>query len=77
VASIFAWTRGLLHRAKLDHNELLGKFAKILEDSTIETIEQGHMTKDLAICVFNRWDVKEKEHWLITEEFMDKIDVNF
>jgi len=77
VASIFAWTRGLLHRAKLDNNELLAKFAKLLEDSTIETMEQGHLTKDLAICVYNRWDVKEKEHWLITEEFMDKIDVNF
>ena len=40
-------------------------------------LRQGFLTKDLAICVFNRWDVKEKEHWLVTEEFMDKIDVNF
>jgi isocitrate dehydrogenase len=77
VASIFAWTRGLEARGKLDNNELLLKFAKTLEDCTVQTMEQGHLTKDLAICVYNRWDVKEKEHWLITEDFMDKIDVNF
>jgi isocitrate dehydrogenase len=77
VASIYAWTRGLLHRAKLDNNEELKKFCQILEDATVETMEQGYLTKDLAITVFNRWDVKEKEHWLVTEEFMDKIDENF
>mmetsp|Transcript_19395 Transcript_19395/g.14064 ORF Transcript_19395/g.14064 Transcript_19395/m.14064 type:complete len:125 (+) Transcript_19395:923-1297(+) len=77
VASIFAWTRGLAYRAKLDNNELLGKFAKTLELATITTMEQGKLTKDLAIVVYNRWDVKEKEHWLITEEFQDEIDKNF
>lgn len=77
VASIFAWTRGLQHRAKLDGNELLGKFASILENATVETMEQGVLTKDLAIAVFQRWDVKEKEHWYVTEEFQDKIDENF
>ena len=77
VASIFAWTRGLAYRAKLDNNELLAKFAHQLEYATIETMEQGKLTKDLAIVVFNRWDVKEKEHWLVTEEFMDEIDKNF
>jgi isocitrate dehydrogenase len=76
IASIFAWTRGLAYRAKLDNNDKLGQFSKLLEDATIETVEQGKMTKDLAICVYG-WDVKEKEHYLQTEQFMDKIDENF
>ena len=50
-ASIFAWTRGLLHRAKLDSNEDLSKFATGLEAVCIDTIEAGFMTKDLAICI--------------------------
>ena len=50
-ASIFAWTRGLLHRAKLDNNDALGKFASALEAVCVETIESGNMTKDLAICI--------------------------
>jgi isocitrate dehydrogenase len=77
VASIFAWTRGLMHRAKLDKNDPLMKFGQMLEDATIETIEQGHMTKDLAIVAHDRWDVKVNEHYLVTEAFMDKVDVNF
>lgn len=51
VASIFAWTRGLAHRAKLDNNDALKKFANDLEAVCIETIEGGQMTKDLAICI--------------------------
>lgn len=51
IASIFAWTRGLLHRAKLDNNEPLRRFCEILEETCVSTIEAGHMTKDLAICV--------------------------
>ena len=51
LASIFAWTRGLLHRAKLDNNAPLKNFAETLEASCIETIEKGIMTKDLAICI--------------------------
>ena len=51
IASIFAWTRGLLHRAKLDANEPLRKFALGLEETCVETIEAGFMTKDLALCV--------------------------
>jgi isocitrate dehydrogenase len=51
IASIFAWTRGLLHRAKLDNNEPLRKFAENLETVCIETIEAGSMTKDLALCI--------------------------
>lgn len=51
VASIFAWTRGLAHRAKLDSNSELAQFAQDLEDVCISTIEAGFMTKDLALCV--------------------------
>lgn len=50
-ASIFAWTRGLLHRAKLDNNAELRVFSEALEAVCIETIEAGFMTKDLAICI--------------------------
>ena len=66
-----------MHRAKLDKNEDLLKFCNTLEHATTETMENGVLTKDLAIIVYNRWDVKEKEHWLTTEDFMDKIDENF
>jgi len=52
-ASIFAWTRGLAHRAKLDSNAQLAHFAQALEDVCIETIEAGFMTKDLALCIKN------------------------
>ena len=51
LASIFAWTRGLEHRAKLDNNEKLDRFCKALEAVCVETIEAGFMTKDLAICI--------------------------
>lgn len=51
IASIFAWTCGLAHRAKLDNNALLDKFTKNLESVCVETIEAGFMTKDLAICI--------------------------
>lgn len=51
IASIFAWSRGFLHRAKLDNNAALDNYAKKLEETCIETIESGFMTKDLAICV--------------------------
>jgi len=51
IASIFAWTRGLLHRAKLDNNPALTKFCKDMESAVIQTVESGLMTKDLAICI--------------------------
>lgn len=54
MASIFAWTRGLAHRAKLDHNLDLEKFTNALESTCIQIIEDGFMTKDLAICVYNQ-----------------------
>jgi len=69
-ASIFAWTRGLSHRAKLDGNEALEKFAATLEKVTVDTIEAGHMTKDLAVLI------GPEQKWLSTEGFLDKIDTN-
>ncbi|CAM9234841.1 unnamed protein product, partial [Discosporangium mesarthrocarpum] len=73
IASIFAWTRALEHRAKLDDNKPLKVFAKNMEKAVIETVETGHMTKDLAICVHG-WNVTE-DQYLMTEPFMDKIKV--
>lgn len=67
VASIFAWTRGLAHRAKLDNNAELTKFCTMLEESVIEAIEGGSMTKDLAILATGRWDVKEGKDFMVTE----------
>jgi isocitrate dehydrogenase len=70
VASIFAWTRGLAHRAKLDNNKALGEFATALEKVTVDTVESGYMTKDLALLV------GADQEWLSTTGFLDKIDVN-
>src|SRR5450432_3363105 len=67
-ASIFAWTRGLAHRAKLDHNIELGKFADTLEKVCVDTVESGAMTKDLALLV------GPDQKWLSTTGFIDKID---
>jgi len=75
VASIFAWTRGLEHRAKLDDNKELANFCAQLEGSVIETIENGGMTKDLAILVHNTNNV-ERKHWLNTQEFIKKVAEN-
>lgn len=70
VASIFAWTRGLAHRAKLDNNADLAKFASILEKVTVDTVEAGDMTKDLALLV------GADQKWLSTTGFLDKVDAN-
>ncbi|XP_060527857.1 isocitrate dehydrogenase [NADP] cytoplasmic [Cylas formicarius] len=75
IASIFAWTRGLLHRAKLDNNRELENFANILEAVCIETIESGFMTKDLAICIKGMSKVQRSDY-LETFEFMDKLADN-
>jgi len=75
IASIYAWTRGLMHRAKLDGNEELDKFCKALEETCIETIEAGFMTKDLAICVKGSNAVERKDY-LNTFEFLDKLAEN-
>lgn len=76
IASIFAWTRGLSHRAKLDSNERLGKFSQALEDVCIETIEAGFMTKDLAICVKGSVANVQRSDYLNTFEFLDKLSEN-
>jgi isocitrate dehydrogenase len=70
IASIFAWTRGLSHRAKLDGNAELGKFAATLEKVCVDTVEAGFMTKDLALLV------SADQKWLSTGGFLDKIDEN-
>jgi isocitrate dehydrogenase len=70
VASIFAWTRGLAHRAKLDDNAALAKFATTLEKVCIDTVEAGFMTKDLALLV------GPEQKWLSTTGFLDKVDEN-
>jgi isocitrate dehydrogenase len=77
IASIFAWTRGLMHRAKLDNNEELRMFAETLEASVISAVEHGEMTKDLAILVKNTNKVKEGSDYLVTEAFMDAVDKRF
>jgi len=73
IASIFAWTRGLDHRGKLDKNEPLRKFSQTLEKVCIETVEKGIMTKDLALCIHPAEKLK-REHWATTTVFMDKIN---
>ena len=70
IASIFAWTRALAHRAKLDRNDKLARFAKTLEGVCIKTVESGYMTKDLALLV------GPEQSWLTTTGFLDKIDEN-
>ncbi len=75
IASIFAWTRGLAFRGKLDENQALIDFANALEAVCIETVEEGKMTKDLAVCIHGN-KVSHGEHYLYTEEFLDAIDAN-
>jgi isocitrate dehydrogenase len=70
VASIYAWTRGLAHRAKLDNDAELAKFAATLEKITVATVESGFMTKDLALLV------GADQKWLSTTGFLDKVDEN-
>jgi len=70
VASIFAWTRGLAHRAKLDNTPELARFAETLEKVTVATVESGFMTKDLALLV------GADQKWLSTTGFLDKVDEN-
>ncbi|MDP4593774.1 MAG: NADP-dependent isocitrate dehydrogenase, partial [Beijerinckiaceae bacterium] len=70
MASIFAWTGALLHRAKLDSDDALHNFAKTLEKVCVDTVESGSMTKDLALLV------GPDQGWLTTTGFLDKIDAN-
>ena len=71
IASIFAWTRGLSHRGKLDGNDKLIKFANTLENICINTVEEGHMTKDLAVLI------NKNSKFLTTNEFLEKLDQKF
>jgi isocitrate dehydrogenase len=75
VASIFAWTRGLEFRGKLDNNAELMRFAKALEEVCVETIESGKMTKDLAVCIHGNKVTLGKDY-LNTEDFLDALDQN-
>jgi len=70
IASIFAWTRGLSYRGKMDENKPLIDFANTLEKVCVDTVESGHMTKDLAMLV------SDNQKWLNTQEFLAKIDEN-
>ena len=70
IASIFAWTRGLYHRGKLDGNEDLKKFIKSLEKVCIQTVESGSMTKDLAMLI------GKNQKYLTTNQFLEVIDSN-
>ncbi len=70
IASIFAWTRGLMHRGKLDGNAELITFAETLEDVVITTVESGKMTKDLALLV------SPDQAWMTTEDFLEALDGN-
>ncbi len=70
MASIYAWTRGLIHRAKLDGNDELARFAATLEKVSVDTVEAGFMTKDLALLV------GPDQKWLTTTGFLDKVDEN-
>ena len=74
MASIFAWTRGLAHRGKLDNNQSLIDFCQSLETVCIETIEGGKMTKDLALLIHK--DKLNESHYLTTQEFLDILKVN-
>jgi isocitrate dehydrogenase len=74
IASIFAWTRGLAHRGRLDGNDQLINFAKALEEVCIQTVESGKMTKDLALLVHG--SQTNENHYLTTEEFLTELDNN-
>jgi len=74
IASIFAWTRGLMHRAKLDNNSELQIFCETLEETCIQTVENGSMTKDLALLL--KGNELQEEDYLNTEEFIDAVSTS-
>jgi isocitrate dehydrogenase len=76
IASIFAWSRGLAQRAKLDKNADLALFSQKLEEATIETVENGCFTKDLAMCISGGKPVP-RSAYASTEEYMNKVRDNF
>ena len=74
IASIFAWTRGLAHRGKLDSNEKLVNFCNLLETVCIETVESGKMTKDLALLIHK--ENLNETHYLTTQNFLAALKEN-
>ena len=70
IASIFAWTRGLTYRAKIDGTPEVGEFAQKLEEVCVETVEGGQMTKDLALLI------GPEQPWLTTNQFLEALDSN-
>jgi isocitrate dehydrogenase len=74
IASIFAWSRGLAFRAKLDNNEALLQFCQTLEKVCVSTVESGKMTKDLALCIYGK--ELNDSHYLTTEDFLNAIKMN-
>jgi len=72
IASIFAWTRGLAFRGKLDSNQDLIDFCTTLEKVCVDTVESGTMTKDLALCIYGK-ELNES-HYVTTEQFLDALD---
>jgi len=74
IASIFAWTRGLEFRGKLDGNNALVNFCRTLEKVCVDTVESGKMTKDLAVCIYG--NETKPEHYLNTEDFLSALDSN-
>lgn len=76
VASIYAWTRGLGHRARLDGNVSLEKFCEMLEKACVEVVDrEGVMTKDLALAIYG--EEMKREHWVVTDIYMDAVNVSF
>ena len=75
IASIFAWTRGLKHRAKLDNNPKLDKFCELLEQVCVDSIENGQMTKDLALCIYG--EKMTRDHYIETEAYLETLANNF
>ena len=73
IASIYAWTRGLAFRGKLDGNDELIRFSEALEEVCVATVESGKMTKDLAVIIHGN-KVNHGEHYLYTEEFLEALN---
>ncbi|XP_028399162.1 isocitrate dehydrogenase [NADP]-like [Dendronephthya gigantea] len=76
IASIYAWTQGLAHRAKLDGNDDLQRFSTLLEKACVDCVDNGQMTKDLAACIYGLPNVK-REHYLNTTDFLDAVRDRF
>ena len=72
IASIFAWTRGLEHRGRLDGNQELMNFCQTLEQVCIDVVESGRMTKDLAVCIYG--DKVSEGQYLYTEDFLEALN---